>query len=135
MNEMSSPSSPDPEPTTEAPLTEAQIAETTEAPGYEVPTTEAPTTEYGTMVEPVVAPTIAPEAPVVEPLPTPDAVVRRGIRMRTVVFGLVLLAIAGSVLIGQLTDITVDAGVVVLAVMIGSGVLLIAGARRSSIGQ
>jgi hypothetical protein len=51
--------------------------------------------------------------------------------MRTVVFGLVLLVIAGTVLVGQLTDITVNASAVVLALMIGGGVLLIAGARRS----
>jgi hypothetical protein len=55
----------------------------------------------------------------------------REVRMRTVVFGLVLLVIAGSVLVGQLTDVTVDAGAVLLALMIGGGVLLLAGARRN----
>jgi hypothetical protein len=73
----------------------------------------------------------APEAPTPSQAPDPEAAAHRGIRMRTVVFGLVLLAIAGSVLVGQLTDITVDAGAVFLALMIGCGVLLIAGARRS----
>lgn len=56
---------------------------------------------------------------------------RADIRMRTVVFGLVLLVIAGSVLVGQLTDVTVDAAGVLLTLMVGGGVLLIAGARRS----
>jgi hypothetical protein len=55
----------------------------------------------------------------------------RAVRLRTVVFGLVLLVIAGAVLVGQLTDITVDAGAVLLALMIGGGLLLIAGARRT----
>ena len=51
--------------------------------------------------------------------------------MRTVVIGLVLLVIAGAVLVDQLTSVTVDAGAVLLALMIGGGLLLIAGARRS----
>jgi hypothetical protein len=62
---------------------------------------------------------------------TTSAPVRGGMRMRTVVLGLVLLVIAGAVLIGQLTDLSVDPGAVVLALMIGAGILLIAGARRS----
>jgi hypothetical protein len=52
-------------------------------------------------------------------------------RMRTVVIGLVLLVIAGAVLVGQLTDVTVNGTAVLLALMIGGGLLLIAGARRS----
>lgn len=56
---------------------------------------------------------------------------RRPMRMPTVVVGLVLLVVAGAVLISELTDVTVDPGAVVLALMIGGGVLLIAGARRS----
>jgi hypothetical protein len=56
---------------------------------------------------------------------------RREIRMRTVVLGLVLLVIAGSVLVHQFTDVDVDGGSVLLALMIGGGLLLIAGARRS----
>jgi hypothetical protein len=55
----------------------------------------------------------------------------RTARMRTVVLGLVLLVIAGAVLVGQLTTITVNASAVVLALMIGAGLLLIVGARRS----
>ena len=65
--------------------------------------------------------------------PAADAAVppSPGVRMRTVVFGLVLLVIAGAVLVGQLTDVTVDAGAVLLALMIGGGLLLLAGARRT----
>jgi hypothetical protein len=55
---------------------------------------------------------------------------RRGVRMPTVVLGLVLLVIAVSVTIGQLTDIDIDPGAIVIAVMIGAGILLVTGARR-----
>jgi hypothetical protein len=39
--------------------------------------------------------------------------------------------IAGSVLVNQLTDVTVNGGGVLLALMVGGGLLLIAGARRT----
>lgn len=55
----------------------------------------------------------------------------RTARMRTVVLGLVLLVIAGAVLIGQLTNVTVNVSAVLLALMIGGGILLIVGARRT----
>ena len=41
--------------------------------------------------------------------------------MRTVVFGLVLLVIAGTVLVDALTDVSVHAGGVLLALMLGGG--------------
>lgn len=120
---MSTPSTPDrPYPAGEPPIEQTlTLGEPAHEPDAttEAPAAEAPTTEFSP----------APQAH--EPGPDPEAVVRRGIRMRTVVFGLVLLAIAGSVLVAQLTDITIDAGAVFLALMIGCGVLLIAGARRS----
>jgi hypothetical protein len=72
----------------------------------------------------------APDQPWSTPV-APEQPVGRGVRMRTVVFGLVLLVIAGAVLVGELTDITVDAGAVILALMIGCGLLLLVGARRS----
>jgi hypothetical protein len=74
--------------------------------------------------------TLTAEAPVTT---APDSVDvgPAAMRMRTVVIGLVLLVIAGAVLIGQLTDVTVNATAVLLALMIGGGLLLIAGARRS----
>jgi hypothetical protein len=72
----------------------------------------------------------APDQPWSAPV-EPQESTNRPVRMRTVVFGLVLLVIAGAVLVGQLTDVTVDTGAVVLALMIGCGVLLLVGARRS----
>ena len=62
------------------------------------------------------------------PAPAPPA---RDVRMRTVVFGLVLLVIAGTVLVDVLTDVAVHAGGVLLALMLGGGLLLVAGARRT----
>jgi len=63
--------------------------------------------------------------------PTETDLGPRAVRMRTVVLGLVFLVIAGAVLVGQLTDVTVNGGAIVLALMIGGGLLLIAGARRA----
>jgi hypothetical protein len=49
----------------------------------------------------------------------------RGIRVRTVVFGLVALAIAVTVLISTLTSVRVDGGVVSLIVLLGAGAALL----------
>jgi hypothetical protein len=74
-----------------------------------------------------------PPTPVTDtrPPPTEEELGPRTVRMRTVVFGLVLLVTAGAVLVGQITDVTVNAGAILLALMIGGGLLLIAGARRT----
>ena len=100
-------------------------------------TASGETSGYGQPVQPGPIPESAWSQPVAPPtmtatqVPVETAVPARVVRMRTVVFGLVLLVIAGAVLVGQLTDVTVDAGAVLLALMIGGGLLLIAGARRS----
>jgi hypothetical protein len=75
----------------------------------------------------MVAPVAEPDYPATENTETGP----RTARMRTVVLGLVLLVIAGAVLVGQLTSITVNGSAVLLALMIGGGLLLIVGARRS----
>jgi hypothetical protein len=71
-----------------------------------------------------------PSSPVVGEVGSTEPV-RRPMRMHTVVLGMVMLVIAGAVLLTELTDVSVDPGAVVLALMIGGGVLLIAGGRRS----
>jgi hypothetical protein len=74
-----------------------------------------------------------PSTAPVEAGPEPERPTRRGIRVRTLVFGLVLFATAVSVLVSQLTSVHVDPGAVALTVMIGAGLLLlVAGARRTS---
>jgi len=51
---------------------------------------------------------------------------RPGIRMRTVVIGLVALTISATVLLDALTDLDINGGIVALAVLIGAGLLLLA---------
>jgi hypothetical protein len=58
---------------------------------------------------------------------TPGIPARPGPRMRTLVLGLILLVAAASVLVGELTSIKVDGGVVFLGLMVVAGLLLIAG--------
>ena len=57
---------------------------------------------------------------------------RRALRIRTVVFGLILLVIAGCVLVAQLTSAHLDPGAVALGLMVAAGLLLIAGGRGLS---
>lgn len=94
--------------------------------GVGAPSTSIPYGAYG-LPDPSALPV---ETPLETPVETPAS---RGIRMRTIVFGLVLFATAVSVLLSQLTSVHVDPGAVALAVMIGAGILLlVAGARRNS---
>ena len=58
---------------------------------------------------------------------------RRGLRVRTVVFGLVLLAISLSVLVTLLTDVRVDATGVTFVVLIGAGAALVAGGLAAAV--
>jgi hypothetical protein len=109
------------EPATTGTTATTSIPESTSQPGYAAESAYSPESGYSAEAPHTTVPTTAVDTG--EPA-------RREVRMRTVVFGLVLLVIAGAVLVGQLTDISVDASAVVLAVMIGGGLLLIAGARR-----
>jgi hypothetical protein len=58
---------------------------------------------------------------------------RRGIRVRTVVFGLILLAISASVLVALLTTARVDATAVAFVVLIGAGAALLAGGVAAAV--
>lgn len=51
---------------------------------------------------------------------------RPGIRMRTIVAGLIALTISATILLDALTSIDINGGLVALAVLIGAGVLLLA---------
>jgi hypothetical protein len=51
----------------------------------------------------------------------------RGLRMRTLVLGLVLLAISVTTTIRLLTDVHVDNGVVLLVLLLAAGALLLGG--------
>jgi hypothetical protein len=56
----------------------------------------------------------------------------RGIRMRTVVLGLVLLAVSGTSLIRVLTDVSIDDSLVVLILLVVAGALLLGGGVASA---
>jgi hypothetical protein len=58
---------------------------------------------------------------------------RRGVRVRTVVFGLILLAISVSVLVTLLTKARVDATAVTFVVLIGAGAALVAGGLAAAV--
>lgn len=53
--------------------------------------------------------------------------IRRLLRVRTVTFGLVMLAISVISLVALLTDVRIDGGVVGLGLLIGAGAALVAG--------
>lgn len=75
-------------------------------------------------------------APTLPTDPTvPVAGARRGPRMRTIVFGLVLLAVAVTVLVSALTTVRVDPASVALTVLIGAGALLVMSGIRSAARQ
>jgi hypothetical protein len=58
---------------------------------------------------------------------------RRGVRVRTVVFGLALLVVSAACLVSVLTRIRVDAGVVALAVLVGAGAALLIGGLSAAV--
>ena len=59
----------------------------------------------------------------------------RPLRVGTIVWGLVLAALAGLILAVQLTGIQLDAGMVLLGVLIGAGAALVAGGLISVLGR
>jgi hypothetical protein len=72
-----------------------------------------------------------------EPAPEPGATAvepyqpahprRRGLRMRTLVLGLVLLAVSATTVVRLLTDVHVDDGIVLLVLLLVAGALLLGG--------
>lgn len=92
--------------------------------------------EPGTAPLPAAVPALPPAeavqaVPPVQPLaaaePYAAAPRTRAPRMRTLVLGLVLAAVSVTTLLELLTGVHVDGGAVALAVLIVSGVLLVAG--------
>ena len=73
------------------------------------------------------------EEPAAEPAPSPvPAAVavtprRRALRMRTIVFGLVLLTVSGVSAVRLLSDVDLDNGVVALVLLLVTGALLLGG--------
>lgn len=73
------------------------------------------------------------------PSPSDDVYVpepeRRPLRVGTIVWGLVLAALGGLFLTVQLTGIRLDAGMVLLGVLIGAGAALVIGGLISVLGR
>ncbi|WP_225217243.1 YrzE family protein [Arthrobacter pullicola] len=66
------------------------------------------------------------------PEPEPE---HRPLRVGTIVWGLVLAALGGLILAVQLTGIRLDAGMVLLGVLIGAGAALVVGGLISVLGR
>lgn len=60
---------------------------------------------------------------------------RRGMRVGTIVWGLVLISLAALLLAVRLTDIRLDAGLVALGLIIGAGTALVVGGLLSALGR
>jgi len=84
---------------------------------------------------------VAPPAPVAAPAsvasspdapPEPTGWAARGVRMRTVVLGLVLLAVSVTSLLRVLTDVHVDDSLVALVLLVVAGALLLGGGVASA---
>lgn len=89
-----------------------------DAPDVAAPVTPAPAGSPAAMA-PAPTPTVAPAETA--------ARLRRSPRIRTIVVGLVLLAISVLSLLTLLADVRVDGGAVGLALLIGAGAALVAG--------
>jgi hypothetical protein len=107
-----------PPPTLPAPSTPPPAADTVEATPSTVPT---PT-----------GPAAGPDAGTGTAAPGP-ARARRGVRIRTVVFGLVMLVISVTSLVAVLTAIDVEGEVVGLGLLIGAGAALFLGGLSAAV--
>jgi hypothetical protein len=94
-------------------------------------TTDDPTRPVPSLDVPALDDAVAPEpgATAVEPYEPyrPPSSRPRGPRMRTLVLGLVLLAISVTSAVRLLTDVHVDNGVVALVLLLVAGALLLGG--------
>jgi hypothetical protein len=86
------------------------------------------TTDDTTRPVPALDEPVAPEpgATAVEPY-QPPVPRPRGVRMRTLVLGLVLLAVSAITAVRLLTDVHLDDGVVLLVLLLVAGALLLGG--------
>jgi len=112
----------------------------TAPPTLPVPSTPPPVSEPPVSQPPVGAPSEetrvpAPTAATGPPAATVDRPVRvrRGIRVRTMVFGVVMLVISGASLVALLTKVHVDGGIVGLALLVGAGAALLLGGLSAAI--
>jgi predicted phage tail protein len=69
----------------------------------------------------------------VSPGPDDQRPARRSVRVRTVVFGLVMMAVSVVAQVGLLTSVRIDGGVVALTLLIGAGAALLLGGLSAAI--
>jgi hypothetical protein len=92
-----------------------QPERSSQEPGYEPEPVREPVTQQ--VIEPGLDP--APE--------------RRGLRVRTVVFGAVMLVISIVTLVALTTGIRVDGAAIGLILLLGAGAILVAGGAASAV--
>jgi hypothetical protein len=99
-------------------------------PGTAASETAAPRTAWQELSDPEPATGNAPSGnPPSGNAPSDVAQVhRRGLRVRTLVFGLLLGLVSLTVLVSELTGDRVDGGAIAIVALIGAGVILLAGA-------
>jgi hypothetical protein len=100
------------------------------------PVTAAPSITYPTLPDRYAladGPTSGPVGAAAVATADTVARTRRPVRVRTVVFGLVLLAISVVSLVALLTDVRVDDGVVSVSLLIGAGIALVAGGVAAAV--
>jgi hypothetical protein len=113
--------------TPEAPEPTAKPAGAEHLPGTDQLEPLSPASADHTPVPP------APSTPgVSSDLHEPSGWAARGVRMRTVVLGLVLLAVSATSLVRLLTDVDLDDSLVVLVLLVVAGVLLLGGGVASA---
>jgi|1185.fasta_scaffold147634_3 hypothetical protein len=114
---------------TEQPARTEQL-ETTADAGHPAPLAaqpQGPADVPSTALSAAPSTAVAPSDP-----PEPSGWAARGVRMRTVVLGLVLLAVSATTLLRVLTDVHVDDSLVVLVLLVVAGVLLLGGGVASA---
>jgi hypothetical protein len=108
------------------PPSEQRAEQRADEPGYE----PEPEAAIGGPVEPPV------ERPAAEPA-TDSALAaareRRGIRVRTLVFGVVMLVISIVTLVTLTTAVRVDGAAIGLTLLLGAGAILVAGGAASAV--
>ncbi|HEX2805362.1 MAG TPA: hypothetical protein VHN80_04255 [Kineosporiaceae bacterium] len=108
-------------------------------PGHEPEPVFIPATGSTTypLSSPATEPTVEPAA-AMTPAPATDSRVepasgRRGIRVRTVVFGAVMLVISIVTLVALTTGVRVDGAAIGLTLLLGAGAILVAGGAASAV--
>jgi hypothetical protein len=100
-----------------------------EPPAADLPTQKLQT---GSVLDPPTV-TTPPPAPQPGPVTAPDRAPARLMRLRTVIFGLMLLAVSVLSVIGATTEVPLSASWVAVAILVGAGFVLVAGGLSAAL--